>query len=293
MLSTVDDLKSELQNLCNPSISLEDLKTRLNDIAMNNSNIFDDQSSSTYQEKHRPLNPSKLEPQDIPTNLEFRHNLEQLKAKHQRELELLQLKHKQAIEEEELKAMHRQKEQMFMRKQNYDLTQFNMKEQSLNHSAIGMANGTTKTSLSNSTIKVNNSLNSNTGKKKELNCASKTGKVTNSTSEYSGINNKQSRNPQGAIGLTKIANCQNEVQSEQPRAPIKNSDSMVTIRRVDGQYNTSPTVTITQPIKSKDNKKIGDKLLYTVVNGEILKAHDAPNLIPGAKPMPSSCLRTV
>merc|ERR1719167_255666 len=158
MLSSIDDLKSELQNLCNPSMSLEDIKTRLSTIAMNTSNKSDEQSSTTYQQKHQSFNPAKFDSQNTPTNLEFVQNLEQLKAKHQRELELLQLKHKQAIEEEELKAMHRQKEHMFMQKKNYDLSQFKMKEQSMNHSAIGMPNVETKTSLSNNTIRVNNSL---------------------------------------------------------------------------------------------------------------------------------------
>ena len=66
---------------------------------------------------------------------------------------------------------------------------------------------------------------------------------------------------------------------------------MVTIRRVDNPAATQPTVTISMKsdIKkaNKSNPESTDKLLYTLVNGEILKAKDAPeNLIPSAKPMP-------
>ena len=66
---------------------------------------------------------------------------------------------------------------------------------------------------------------------------------------------------------------------------------MVTIRRVDNPAATQPTVTISMKSdikKANKSKPEGtDKLLYTLVNGEILKAKDAPeNLIPSAKPMP-------
>lgn len=69
-----------------------------------------------------------------------------------------------------------------------------------------------------------------------------------------------------------------------------NGQSMVTIRRTGNPCSSEPTVTISQPQISKDNKTVQEKLLYTLVNGEVLKADDTLNLIPGAKPMPPSML---
>ena len=66
---------------------------------------------------------------------------------------------------------------------------------------------------------------------------------------------------------------------ERPSVPSKSNPSqpMVTIRRIESSASAEPTVTI-----SMQNEK--DKLLYTLINGQIHKAKDAPeDLIPGIK----------
>ena len=68
---------------------------------------------------------------------------------------------------------------------------------------------------------------------------------------------------------------------DRPSVPSKSSPSqpMVTIRRVEGGGVAEPTVTISMQAE-KDNK-----LLYTLINGQIHRAKDAPaDLIPGELP---------
>lgn len=303
ILSSLNDLRSELQSLSNPTMCVEDMQSKLQNFTMNCTNPIRDNHS----------NSNMFNSQNMTTNFELMQNLEQLRAKHKRELELLQLKHKQAIEEEELKSMHKQKEQLFLLKQKYGLSQpCSQPKQPMNQSAT-IANATNTSFLPSTTDKMNNS-NVKPKKKKD-----------NLTSDNSKNQIKISQNDNGGVDFTKVSGNQNEILSkyglyadnsasehmysnsesklfnqtkvcEEKEESLKelyersnkhrNDESMVTIRRVDGHFNSSPTVTITQPIKSKDNKKVGDKLLYKVVNGEVLKASDAPNLIPGAKPMP-------
>ena len=90
-----------------------------------------------------------------------------------------------------------------------------------------------------------------------------------------------------------VINCNQSIRHENflLTLPVSANQPMVTIRRVDNPAATQPTVTISMKsdIKkaNKSNPEGTDKLLYTLVNGEILKAKDAPeNLIPSAKPMP-------
>ena len=70
-----------------------------------------------------------------------------------------------------------------------------------------------------------------------------------------------------------------------PSVPSKSNQPMVTIRRIDNPSGGQPTVTISMMEEAAKAKK--DKLLYTLVNGEVIKSKDAPqNLLPNAKPMP-------
>ena len=91
-----------------------------------------------------------------------------------------------------------------------------------------------------------------------------------------------------------------------PSVPSQSNQPMVTIRRVENPSLSQPTVTISMKSDGQllsggggataSGKGTEDKLLYTLVDGEILKAKDAPdNLIPSAKPMPKNMVfnRTV
>merc|ERR1719220_1264727 len=77
-----------------------------------------------------------------------------------------------------------------------------------------------------------------------------------------------------------------------PPAP-KSDQPMVTIKRVMRPDTNEPTVTISVK-KDEDGKEAKpaaqqqDKVLFTLVNGQVMKTANAPdNLIPGAKPMPT------
>ena len=77
-----------------------------------------------------------------------------------------------------------------------------------------------------------------------------------------------------------------------PPAP-KSDQPMVTIKRVMRPDTNEPTVTISVK-KDEDGKESKpaaqqqDKVLFTLVNGQVMKTANAPdNLIPGAKPMPT------
>merc|ERR1712150_326988 len=84
---------------------------------------------------------------------------------------------------------------------------------------------------------------------------------------------------------TNVSNTRNPEKSNGSHQP------MVTIRRVEDPNSSESTITISQAQKTEDNK-IKDRLLYKVVNGEVLKADNASNLIPGAKPMPPNILQS-
>merc|ERR1712112_263380 len=80
-----------------------------------------------------------------------------------------------------------------------------------------------------------------------------------------------------------------------PAQPQPKSDQpMVTIKRVMRPDTNEPTVTISVKKDENDAKKSQqtaedkDKVLFTLVNGQVMKTANAPdNLIPGAKPMPT------
>lgn len=79
-----------------------------------------------------------------------------------------------------------------------------------------------------------------------------------------------------------------------PPAPVVKSDQpMVTIKRVMRPDSSEPTVTISvkKDEESKGDSRVpaaqSDKVLFTLVNGQVMKTPNAPdNLIPGAKLMP-------
>ena len=77
-----------------------------------------------------------------------------------------------------------------------------------------------------------------------------------------------------------------------PEAP-KSDQPMVTIKRVMRPDCNEPTVTIS--VKKEDermNEK--EKVLFTLVNGQVMKTNHAPeNLIPSAKPLPRDLARQI
>jgi len=83
-------------------------------------------------------------------------------------------------------------------------------------------------------------------------------------------------------------------QATRPPPPVVKSDQpMVTIKRVMRPDSSEPTVTISvkkddqENTESKAAPQQQDKVLFTLVNGQVMKTANAPdNLIPGAKPMP-------
>jgi len=84
-------------------------------------------------------------------------------------------------------------------------------------------------------------------------------------------------------------------QPSRPTPPpaSKSDQPMVTIKRVMRPDTNEPTVTISVK-KDEDGKEAKpaaqqqDKVLFTLVNGQVMKTANAPdNLIPGAKPMPT------
>jgi len=92
---------------------------------------------------------------------------------------------------------------------------------------------------------------------------------------------------------------QPSAQSQPPTQPPKSDQPMVTIKRVMRPDTGEPTVTISVKKDSAADdsaKKAGggqqqtedkEKVLFTLVNGQVMKTADAPdNLIPSAKPLP-------
>ena len=68
--------------------------------------------------------------------------------------------------------------------------------------------------------------------------------------------------------------------------PVKSDQPMVTIKRVMRSDSSQPTVTISVK-KEEKNAMDKEKVLFTLVNGQVLKTNHAPeNLIPSAKPLP-------
>ena len=68
--------------------------------------------------------------------------------------------------------------------------------------------------------------------------------------------------------------------------PVKSDQPMVTIKRVMRTDSSQPTVTISVK-KEEKNAMDKEKVLFTLVNGQVLKTNHAPeNLIPSAKPLP-------
>merc|ERR1719322_1645348 len=90
--------------------------------------------------------------------------------------------------------------------------------------------------------------------------------------------------PQNSHGI------QNESESNRPCVPSKSNQPMVTIRRVENSNGSDPTVTISMKqdqLNAKNNFPSNnnpgqDKLLYTLVNGKILKPGETPNKAPQA-----------
>ena len=90
--------------------------------------------------------------------------------------------------------------------------------------------------------------------------------------------------PQNSHGI------QNESESNRPCVPSKSNQPMVTIRRVENSNGSDPTVTISMKqdqLNAKNNFTSNnnpeqDKLLYTLVNGKILKPGETPNKAPQA-----------
>jgi len=191
ILSSLNDLRSELQSLSYPTTCVEDIQSKLQNFTMNCTNPIRDNHS----------NSNMFNSQNMTTNFELMQNLEQLRAKHKRELELLQLKHKQ-IEEEELKSMHKQKEQLFLLKQKYGLLQpGSQPKQPMNQPAT-IANATNTSFLPSTTDKINNS-NAKPKKKKD-----------NLTSDNSKNQIKISQNDNGGVDFTKVSGNQNEILSK-------------------------------------------------------------------------------
>jgi len=68
--------------------------------------------------------------------------------------------------------------------------------------------------------------------------------------------------------------------------PPKSDQPMVTIKRVMRPDSSQPTVTISVK-KEEKNAADKEKVLFTLVNGQVMKTNHAPeNLIPTAKPLP-------
>ncbi len=85
---------------------------------------------------------------------------------------------------------------------------------------------------------------------------------------------------------------QSQQQQQRPHVPSKSGAPMVTIRRVENPaMGGEPTVTISMPAKENNKKKQnggggGDQLLYTLVNGQAMRTPHAPaDLIPNAQLM--------
>lgn len=71
--------------------------------------------------------------------------------------------------------------------------------------------------------------------------------------------------------------------TSRPSVPSKTGAPMVTIRRIETPGVAEPMVTISM---AKEGKQKEDKLLYTLVNGQAMKTQDAPSdLLPHAKPV--------
>merc|ERR1719412_830098 len=76
-----------------------------------------------------------------------------------------------------------------------------------------------------------------------------------------------------------------------PAAPAKSDQPMVTIKRVMNPGISDPTVTISV---KKEEEKEPEKVLFTLVNGQVMKTDQAPeNLIPTAKPIPEDLARRI
>jgi len=81
----------------------------------------------------------------------------------------------------------------------------------------------------------------------------------------------------------------------QPRPPApppaKSDQPMVTIKRVIRPDSSEPTVTISV---KKEEEKEPEEVLFTLVNGQVMKTNEAPdNLIPSAKQMPEELAKRI
>jgi hypothetical protein len=80
----------------------------------------------------------------------------------------------------------------------------------------------------------------------------------------------------------------------QSAAAPKSDQPMVTIKRVMRPDTNEPTVTIS--VKKDEHNQMHDKekVLFTLINGQVMKTGHAPdNLIPSAKPLPRDLARQV
>ena len=98
-----------------------------------------------------------------------------------------------------------------------------------------------------------------------------------------------------------LSSMANASENSRPCVQSKSNQPMVTIRRVENPSGADPTVTISMKeqdlergkgkssINSGSKNQGKDKLLYTLVNGKVLKSDDvSDNLIPHATPMPKN-----
>merc|ERR1719510_1452034 len=94
--------------------------------------------------------------------------------------------------------------------------------------------------------------------------------------------------PGGAQGFPQPQSNPYQPQPSRPTPPPapKSDQPMVTIKRVMRPDTNEPTVTISVK-KDEDGKEEKEQVLFTLVNGQVMKTSSAPdNLIPSAVPMP-------
>ena len=244
--------------------------------------------------------------------------LEELRAKHFRELQELQLMHQRQLEEEtkKLKFPNQQHVGNNLGGNNQKFQQQNFVK--LEGKNVSSDSSRSAASLEMQPVKRNEALQSKPGTQIKITRTPSGGVEFTTVPSTSGVpqqNFQQHQSvpaafntsnlpapppparPQQTSALHQPQQAQDE-QTPRPSIPSKTGAPMVTIRRIETP-NAEPMVTISMAAKNNagnnssasatnnqqnKNSKTEDKLLYTLVNGQAMRTPEAPSdLLPNAK----------
>ena len=192
--------------------------------------------------------------------------LEELRAKHMRELQELQLMHQRQLEEE--------------------ARRLKLKQPGNGNKGHQPSSKSEAATVAGKSVKRSEALQSKPGTQIKITRTPSGGVEfttvpANASSQSGGVSQ-----PQPSFGRPVI---QQPPEPARPSVPSKTGAPMVTIRRIETPNAAEPMVTISMAKNGNsgaaNNKQVKeDKLLYTLVNGQAMRTPDAPSdLLPNAK----------